>query len=998
MSLALSGLTANAQQSAGYTNELADFNHAVSLYQEEQYLAAQILFNKVKQSQLVSHKEIEADCVYYIANCAIRLDQAGAEDKIDEFVKNYPTSSKQNQAYVEVTDYFFMKGEFAKALHYASKVKDESISGDKRLDKFNFEKGYSYFFMKNRSEAKKYLEKVNQNGEWGKQATYYLGYIAYDTDNFDDAKKLFGKVESKTEYKEKMGYYQADMSFKTGNFQKAIEEGLVQINKSTPEEKSELSKIIGESYFNLKEYDKALPYLLDYKGKNEKWSNTDFYQLGYAYYKSNDYNSAIEQFNKIIDGDNGIAQNAYYHLGESYLHTHKKTQALNAFKNASEMRFDANIQQDAFLNYAKLSYDIGNPYQSAPVVLSAFIEKYPSSPYKEEMESLLIDSYITSKNFKEALVLLEKNKSGTNRLAYQKVTFFRGQELFAEGVYEEALKLFDKSLLEKQDLKYTARANYWKAETLFALNRFSDAVKFYELYKNSAEAKETPEYKNLNYNLAYAYFKLKDYPEAAKHFQNYTQTNPKDVNRRVDAYLRLGDCNFVTGKYWPAMEAYNKVIESNTSDVEYARFQKAISYGFVDRHQRKIEDLTLFVKDYPKSNLADDAQYEIGITYVVVGNTSKALAAFDTLLKVHPSSSFKARAILRQGLIYYNGNKSSEALDKFKKVVADYPGSSEAIEAVQNAKLVYMDTGKMDEYATWVKGLSFVEVTDTELDRDTYESAEKQYVQNNTDAAIAGYKKYLQNFPNGSKALQAHFYLGQMYFAAKDYSNAEKHYNSVAQENKNDFTEIALARLAEIYLKEKNTEKALVVLKRLENEAVQEQNKVFSGSNIMKIYYEQNDYANALKYAERILQMSKADAKVKNDAQIIIARTAFKNGEIEKAKKAYADILKSAKGELAAEALYYDAYFKNKESKFEASNESVQKIAKDYSAYKYYGAKGLIVMAKNFYALQDSYQATYILDNVIKNFSEYNDVVTEAQKELDFIKKEEAKRNSSISQ
>jgi hypothetical protein len=35
---------------------------------------------------------------------------------------------------------------------------------------------------------------------------------------------------------------------------------------------------------------------------------------------------------------------------------------------------------------------------------------------------------------------------------------------------------------------------------------------------------------------------------------------------------------------------------------------------------------------------------------------------------------------------------------------------------------------------------------------------------------------------------------------------------------------------------------------------------------------------------------------------------------------------------------------------------------------------------------------------VIKNFSEFTDVVTEAQKELDFIKKEEAKRNSSVSQ
>ena len=94
--------------------------------------------------------------------------------------------------------------------------------------------------------------------------------------------------------------------------------------------------------------------------------------------------------------------------------------------------------------------------------------------------------------------------------------------------------------------------------------------------------------------------------------------------------------------------------------------------------------------------------------------------------------------------------------------------------------------------------------------------------------------------------------------------------------------------------------------------------------------------------------------------------------------------------------MYYDAYFKNKDGKFEASNTAVQKLAKDYSGYKYFGAKGLIIMAKNFYGLKDSFQATYILESVVKNFANYQDVVDEANKELTFIKSEEAKRNSSI--
>jgi hypothetical protein len=52
----------------------------------------------------------------------------------------------------------------------------------------------------------------------------------------------------------------------------------------------------------------------------------------------------------------------------------QKATSLNAFKNASEMQYDLKIQEDANLNYAKLSYEIGNSYQSVPDVLSAFLK------------------------------------------------------------------------------------------------------------------------------------------------------------------------------------------------------------------------------------------------------------------------------------------------------------------------------------------------------------------------------------------------------------------------------------------------------------------------------------------------------------------------------------------------------------------------------------------------------------------------------------------------
>jgi hypothetical protein len=53
-------------------------------------------------------------------------------------------------------------------------------------------------------------------------------------------------------------------------------------------------------------------------------------------------------------------------------------------------------------------------------------------------------------------------------------------------------------------------------------------------------------------------------------------------------------------------------------------------------------------------------------------------------------------------------------------------------------------------------------------------------------------------------------------------------------------------------------------------------------------------------------------------------------------------------------------------------------------------------MAKNFYALGDDFQATYILENVTQNFTDFKEVVDEAQLELERIKLEVYKTNYSV--
>lgn len=991
--LLLSTLTTYGQFSKFNLSPEKTFVEAVELYNQNEYKAAEYLFKKVRNE--IKDEGILGDIAFYLASIAVRSDDIDAEDLLNYYTSHFPNHPKRNIAFFEAADYYFTHGQQNKAKELIEKV-DPSVLSKNDYEKYNFYMAYAYLQDKKYKSAERLFEKLIDSKTYGQQAKYYTGYIAYRQNDFAKAQKYFDMLEEDPAFNKNLPYYRADMYFKLGKFPQAIEEGLKIYNKTRGKEHSELAKIIGESYFNLKEYDKAIPYLLEYKGKGKrrgKWSNTDYYQLGYAYYKTGDYQKAIDYFNKIIDGNDAVAQNAYYHLADSYLKTGQKFKALNAFKKVSEMSFDPAMQEDAYYNYAKLGYEIGNPFENPAKVIQDYLKKYPRSPYKSELEDLLVNSYLTSNNFEEAIKLLEKNND-THSKTYQKAVYYRGLELMNEGNYQGAKKMFEKLLQKGFDPQLRQLAKFWNAEADYRLHDYKAAKLGFEDFLAGDYNRFSKEGKLAHYNLGYTYFKLKDYPRAANEFQKFIDTKP-DKKLLKDAYLRLGDSYFAQKKYWPAMEAYNKAIELGGSDTDYAAYQKAISYGFVGKNNKKIAGLKSFIQDFPHSKYMPDALYQLGSTYANTGKNEEAIKSFEKLLKNYPGSKYVPIALLKEGSIYYNSNLNDKALEKFRLIVDKYPATPIAYQAAENIKNIYVEEGKAGEYANWARAYPWINVSNSELDQAVFEAAEEKYM-NKSPQALEELEKYLQQFPSGINSLKAHYYLADLYHQKGKTGKEAMHYQAIADLPQNPYTAKALHNLAVIYLEREDWKKAIPYLERLEMSTGSPEEQIFAKSNLMKAYYQTGDYEDAIDYAEKILADSKSSSRMKNDAQLILARASLKTGDEEKAKKYYEKLAKTSSGKLAAESLYYIAYFQNKEGKYDESNKSIEKLTKKYANQKYWAAKALVLMARNTYAKGDAFNATYILESVIKNFKQYPDVVKEAEELLKEIKQKESEKNSSL--
>ncbi len=979
-----------AQESLLYTHDNTEYIKAVSVYDAGQYAIAKTMFKNISSSSL--HKTRLKNSSFYEASCALLLQHDNANNLMEDFIEKYPESIHLNTAYLQLADYSLLANKHTKALAYYQRVNLNTVPKDK-ADAFHFNITSCFMNAQQYAKAKAHILKIDDTAVYSTQIDYYLGVIAYQFDDYNTANKHFSQLPDQTEYMSKTAYFQANIQFKSGNFDKAIDLASQKLPLAIDDgERSQLNKIIGESFFELKKYDKALSYLQRYKGINGKWTDTDHYQLGYVHFFRNEFQAAISEFTKIISGQTAVAQNAYMHLAICYMHLDKKTEALHAFKNASEMNFHPELTENAALNYAKLSYEMGNPFVSVPKVLLNFMHSYPNSKALPEMEQLLINAYVSSKNYEDALVMLENESDVFYQKIYQKVAYYHATTLLKEGEYSEAIAVFKKALRFKHIPEITANTYYWNATATYAIGNYKTAI---ELYNNHLQSAKNKAVKNVNYQLGYSYFKLKKYEDAIPYFETFITENHTDDKRLDDAYLRLGDCYFASANYWKAMTHYNTAKARAVSDADYAHFQKAISYGFAGKNTEKIADLKQLLKDYPESPYCDKALFELANTYVVLENIPEALKSFNKIVYSYPKSPLVVRAMLKQGLLFYNANKNEQALNKYKQVAMQYPATAAAHQAVSSARVIYIDLNRANDYVSWVKRLPFIAVENADFDHATYEAAEKQFMQQKPVKALKSFENYIQDFPNGIHLLSAHFYSAKLNKEANQLSNAVAHYKAVIEHTKNEYTIPALSAIAQLYLDSNQLEEAVLVLEKLAQLSNNYNDVVFAQSNLMQLYYQLKNHEKTIACANTILQNPKIDHSIHNRARVLIARTAIATDNFEIAEMQYAALRKNAVGVLAAESLYYKAFFEYKKSNFLNSNITIQELTKTYSKYKRFAAKGLVLMAKNFYELNDSYQATYILEKVIAHFDAYPEIVKTATETLNTIKLELLKTNAT---
>lgn len=955
-----------AQKTRNNEHSYKIYKEAYELFYKEKYAPAQQLFRKYVQ--VAEDRENRINAEYYAGVCAMELFNADAIAMLSQVIYHYPEHPKAKLAAFQLGKYFYRTKDNKRAIQWLEEVDALSLTSEE-ADEYWFTKGYCYFKTDSFGRSKTAFRNIkDKKTRYSDPANYYYGYVVYKEGLYEEALQHFDRIKGSKTFGPLSQVYIAQIYFIRGQYEKVVSFADSLTNKDVIDD---VAGIVGQSYFNLQQFDKAIPYLSAYNSNPPvALSNHDIYRLGYSYFATGDCEKAIGQLTRITEQKDTISQYGFYHLAECYIKQDKKREARLAFDRAYKLALDRQVTELSLFNYAKLSYELKQADALKEFV--KFVNDYPDSRYIDEARGVLGDLLMSTRNYKEAISVIESIKKPTqaNKEAYQRVLYYYAEELYINNDYAKANEYFAKSQTLDSDKKLYALASFWQGEIAYKQQKFKDAAAHYKAFlKLENEIKFTRFYALAFYNLGYCHIKSSEYLDAVTEFKKFLETNHAQTSPELytDAAMRVADCYLVAKDYSRALGHYDLIIDKKLNGSDYALYQKALIYGVLDKPADKIGSLKQIISGHKGSPYIDDALFEIGVVQMQTEDYRAAIASFDNIISNYPKSMYIRKAILNKGQSYYNNNQDNEAIEAFKMLAITYCNSDEARQAAGVVENIYRNKGESEIYLNFIKSASCLVVSPSYQDSITYEAAFNQYKNGNCEKASRLFGEYLGRFGGGFFLLKAYYYKAECDFKLQKFDDALPGYEYVALYNRNDFTERATRQTALLYHRKKNYSKAFDYYSTLERIASDRDNMQVALTGLLQTSTIIHQIDTSAAYSFRYVNSGLTTKDNLLTANLNIARYYMSRNMFDSAMVGWQYLLKETKNIMAAEAKYNIAFIQYSNKDYKAAKKTLFDLTEKYSSYPRWYESAFLLLAEIYYAEKDLFQAKATLQGVIDN-------------------------------
>jgi TolA-binding protein len=136
-------------------------------------------------------------------------------------------------------------------------------------------------------------------------------------------------------------------------------------------------------------------------------------------------------------------------------------------------------------------------------------------------------------------------------------------------------------------------------------------------------------------------------------------------------------------------------------------------------------------------------------------------------------------------------------------------------------------------------------------------------------------------------------------------------------------------------------------------------------AGLMENYYDLGKYDSAATLADQILNTEAAPLNQVNKATLFRGKVAMAQNDNARASDEFLSTLNTAKDASGAEAQYLLGELEYKEKRYRESLDALYRLNQNFPQYQRWKDRGFLLIADNFIALGDKYQATATLNSII---------------------------------
>ena len=941
------------------------------MYESHNYVGAIDQLEHIKRLPADASLREQAD--YYIALSHFERGEESSLDLLEDFIDRYPASPLAVEAQMKVGNYYFYRGQWESALLSYSLVRNRSLDLNSDED-LEYRRAYCNLRLGNYHEAERLYHELDRTSRYGGASEFYKAYLDYARGDYDEARAKFERIPEGTELGYQSQYYLTQIEYHKQHYNDVINQGKALLEQHGNDYfDAELNRLVGESYYHLGNERDARIYLRRYLDNPEgEPYRTAAYTMGVLDYRDKNYDAVVNNMLHVTDGSDALAQSAYLYLGQAKRQLNDLNAANMAFQQAAMMDYDRNVKETAYYNYAVgVSKGARTPFDKSVDLFEDFLNEYPNSRYKDNVEEYLVEAYMNTTDYQRALTSINRiKKPGAKVLkAKQNILYNMGVQALANNRNKEADEYFKQAIaVGNYDKTALNESRLWLAEAEYREGNYSEAAKHQQEYVKAIN-KSDENYGLAQYNLGYSLYGQKRYAEAKTAFQNAIASKQLSNDLTADAYNRIGDAQYYARDFSGAQASYDQAMRlDKNSSGDYSMYQKGIMMGLNHQYADEIKQMDALIAAYPKSDLAPQAMLEKGNAQALLGKNDEALNTYAALLKNYPRSVEARKGLLQTALVNKSMGKEDAALEAYKKVIKQYPTSDEAQAAAEDMKLIYADRGQLAEFSKFLNSVPNAPQIDVnEVERLTFEAAEKAAI--DTRPSIDKMQQYLKDYPAGAYVAKAHYYIARYHYSKGKYDDAMKEIDQALQGGGDaSYAQDAYAMRSDILSHQGKLDEALQSYKDLAERASSEDNRTLAQLGAMRVAKQMGNWNEVRLITGTLLERGGLTANEEKEVTLDRALSLAQVGNTQEAEAAFRTLARDPSSEYGAQASYELSRMQYEMGNYKGAEQTVNELIDAGTPHTYWLAKSFLTLADVYYKQGNVTQAREYLQSLKSNY------------------------------